>query len=281
MPEPRLIDVLHLSRPHVIGCWQIGDTLVDPGPESCLETLLAGVSGDIRRVLLTHIHLDHGGATGALVERFPDIEVYVHERGAAHLVDPSRLLQSAERLYGERMQELWGRVAPVPERNIHPLNGGETLDGRVDVMEAPGHASHHVCYRWEGWAFVGDVAGVRIGDSGLVLMPTPPPDIDVEAWLASLDRLEGWGPQRIALTHFGAITGDVARHLDIARARLREWAGLAREVDEETFVERVRAQVREGAGDEADAYVQAAPPEQLYMGLARYWQTRQDGAAAP
>src|SRR5579862_6012109 len=158
----RLIDVRHLGRPRVVGCWLVDDVLIDPGPTSCLDTLLAGLEGVVpRSVLLTHIHLDHAGATGSLVERWPELAVYVHERGAPHLIDPSRLLKSARRLYGEDMDELWGEAVPVPEGNIRVLSGGERLlGGAFEVAYTPGHASHHVSYRWGATAFVGDTGGV-------------------------------------------------------------------------------------------------------------------------
>src|SRR5665811_2629622 len=167
---------------------------------------------------LTHIHLDHAAATGALVRRWPELEVYVHERGAPHLVDPAKLLASAERLYGaENMRRLWGEIVPVPEANVKPLEGGETVQG-MRVAYTPGHASHHVCYLHEasGMAFVGDVAAVSVPGTGLVVPPTPPPDIDVERWLDSIGIVEQWQPTRLGLTHFGAID-DPAPHL--ARGR--------------------------------------------------------------
>ena len=185
----RVIDVMHLGRPHVIGCWQVGEALVDPGPESSLQTLLEALGEERpRALLLTHIHLDHAAATGALVRRWPDLEVYVHERGAPHLVDPSKLLASAERLYGEQMERLWGEIVPVPEANVTALAGGETVLG-MRVAYTPGHASHHVCYLHEdsGTAFVGDVAAVRIPGTDLIVPPTPPPDIDIEAWEDSIE----------------------------------------------------------------------------------------------
>ncbi|MGH2887994.1 MAG: MBL fold metallo-hydrolase, partial [Solirubrobacteraceae bacterium] len=124
----RVIDLQHLGRARVIGCWQVGEVLVDPGPGSCLQTLL-GALGDWRprALLLTHIHFDHAGATGALVQRWPDLPVYVHERGAPHMADPSRLYESARRLYGDEMERLWGEMVPVPERNLRALSGGETV----------------------------------------------------------------------------------------------------------------------------------------------------------
>ncbi|MGN6168243.1 MAG: MBL fold metallo-hydrolase [Solirubrobacteraceae bacterium] len=147
LPRIEVIDLHHLGVERVIGCWQIDDILVDPGPASCLETLLAAVQEPPRALLLTHIHLDHAGAAGSLVKRWPDLEVYVHEQGASHLVDPARLLKSAKRLYGDDMERLWGEVLPVPESNLRILTGGERLfDGRFEVAYTPGHASHHVSY---------------------------------------------------------------------------------------------------------------------------------------
>ena len=175
------IDVRHLGREHVICCWRIGDLLIDPGPESSLATVIEALGDEPPRVLLlTHIHLDHAGSAGAIVRRWPEVEVYVHERGAPHMEDPSKLLSSARRLYGDTMDLRWGEVLPVPRERLRPLSGGETVEG-FRVAYTPGHASHHVCYLHEdsGRAFVGDVAGVSIGGGGLVLPPTPPPDIDL------------------------------------------------------------------------------------------------------
>ncbi len=273
------IDCMYLGVDRMIGCWPLGDTLVDPGPESCLETLLAALARPPRRLLLTHVHLDHAGAAGALVERFPGLEVFVHEVGAPHLADPSRLVASAERLYGDRMDELWGRVAPVPERNLRPLRGGERLDDGIGVIHTPGHADHHVAYLHEGTAFVGDVAGVRIPPAGFVLMPTPPPDIDLERWHASIALVEAQRPRRLALTHFGAVDR-VAEHLANARASLDEWAERARGTDRDRFVESIRCAIATATDAEAAArYEQAAPPDQLHMGLERYWRKRAEAGA--
>jgi glyoxylase-like metal-dependent hydrolase (beta-lactamase superfamily II) len=276
----RVIDVMHLGRPHVIGCWQVGDALVDPGPESSLDTLLAGLDGEApRALLLTHIHLDHAAATGAMVRRWPDLEVYVHERGAPHLIDPAKLLASAERLYGEQMQRLWGEIVPVPEENVRVLSGGESVLG-MRVAYTPGHASHHVCYLHEesGTAFVGDVAACRIPGVDLVVPPTPPPDIDVEVWEESIATVEGWAPERLALTHFGAVE-DVPAHLATARERLREDAELARRLDEEEFDRRYRERIVEAAesAGAAEEMLQAVPTEYQWRGLNRYWRKREEG----
>jgi glyoxylase-like metal-dependent hydrolase (beta-lactamase superfamily II) len=280
----RVIDVEHLGRPHVIGCWQVGDALVDPGPESSVETLIAALGGEEapRAILLTHIHLDHAAATGALARRWPSVEVYVHERGAPHLIDPSRLLASAERLYGDDMERLWGEVVPVPEENIKPLSGGEQVLG-MRVAYTPGHASHHVAYLHEesGTAFVGDVAAVAIPGVGLIVPPTPPPDIDVEVWLDSIAIVEGWHPERLALTHFGSVE-EPAEHLAAVRERLREEAELARRLSAEEYEARHRALVAEKAANEQAAaeLLQAVPPEYQWRGLNRYWTKRGEREAA-
>src|SRR3954465_7783920 len=202
----RAIDVMHLGNDRVICAYEQDGLIVDPGPASSVDNLIDALGPTVpRALLLTHIHLDHAGASGVLARRFPELQVYVHERGASHLVDPTKLLESAGRLYGDDMDRLWGEVAPVPEDRIHTLSGGETVDG-FRVAYTPGHASHHVSYLHEesGDAYVGDVAGVRIQPSDFTIAPTPPPDIDLEAWERSLDRVAQWGPRRLCLTHFGA-----------------------------------------------------------------------------
>ena len=272
----RLIDLMHLGRDRVIGCWQVGDVLVDPGPSSCLPTLLAALGDERpRALLLTHIHLDHAGVSGALVERWPELEVYVHERGAAHMVDPSRLLASARKLYGEDMDRLWGEMLPVPERNLTVLQGGEKLLGdRFEVAHTPGHASHHVCYLHDGTAFVGDAGGVRIPPSSFTIPPTPPPDIDIEAWHESLERVAAWKPERLAATHFGSHS-NVEPHLAEVGRRLDEWAERVRLQDLQGFVGGLREEIeRHAAPGTATRYTQAAPPGQMYAGLERYWRKR-------
>jgi glyoxylase-like metal-dependent hydrolase (beta-lactamase superfamily II) len=282
----RAIDVRHLGLERVICCWQVDDVLVDPGPELAVGTLLEAL-GDWRprALLLTHIHLDHAGATGALVRRWPELEVYVHERGAPHLIDPSKLLASAGRLYGEdKMAGLWGEVLPVPAERVHALAGGETLPvaGRVRVQYTPGHASHHVCYLHEGSgrAFVGDMAGVRIPPADVTIAPAPPPDIDVEAWESSLEAIAAWRPTSLGLTHFGAVE-DVDAQLDALRTSLRELAALARNAGPETVEAAVRDRV-DTTGDRAlrAAYTAAVPPEHISAGLGRYWRKRDERAQA-
>jgi len=274
----RAIDVRHLGNEKVICCWDVDGVLVDPGPESTQETLLAGL-GDVEpsAILLTHIHFDHAGVSGALVRRWPDLPVYLHEVGAPHMAAPERLVASAARLYGgeDELARLWGEVVPVPERNLHVLKGGETVLGDFRVEYTPGHASHHVSFLHEptGSAFVGDVAGVRIPPAGYVMAPTPPPDIDVEAWDRSLDVVDGWAPEALALTHFGRVD-DVAAHVAAMRERLHEIVGLAAQHGPEAFAAGITERVERNGGDVAGAYLQAAPPEHLYLGARRYLDKR-------
>jgi glyoxylase-like metal-dependent hydrolase (beta-lactamase superfamily II) len=273
----RVIDLMHLGRPRVIGCWQAGDVLVDPGPESCLPTLLEALGvQQPRALLLTHIHLDHAGASGALVKRWPDLEVYVHKRGAPHLIDPSRLMVSASRLYGDDMDRLWGDMKPVPERNLRVLDQeGTLLDGQFDYVYTPGHASHHVSYLHDGTAFVGDVGGVRINEESLTVPPTPPPDIDVEAWHESIERVREWQPDRLAMTHFGPST-DVDEQLAEVGRRLDDWATRVEETELDEFIALLHEEIADGASDPdlLETYKQAAPPEQMYAGLERYLRKR-------
>ena len=291
------IDLEFLGRAHAIASGIVqsaaGVAIVDPGPTTCLPTLERGLQQhgirwhDVRHIMLTHIHLDHAGATGTIVRAHPHVTVLVHERGATHMADPQKLIDSATRLYGDDMHRLWGEIAPVPQRSLVTLAGGEQIDagGRTfEVAYTPGHASHHVSYldRSSGVAFVGDTAGVCI-DGGYVLPPTPPPDIDVEKWRTSLDALEAWSPDTIFLTHFGPI-GSVRPHLETLWQNLQEMARWVRHTldeggsDEErsrTFAERLRQDMRRQMNEvQIAAYPVAAPFEQLWLGLARYWRKR-------
>jgi glyoxylase-like metal-dependent hydrolase (beta-lactamase superfamily II) len=291
-PDSILIDVHQLDRERVIGAWDLGAAIVDPGPESRIATLLDGLSTEPKALLLTHIHLDHAGASGALVERFPELEVWVHEKGAPHLADPTKLLASAERIYGDRMKPLWGRVVPVPERNLRVLEGGETIrfaDRDFAVEYTPGHASHHVVYfdESDGTAYVGDVGGVRIPPSDLVHPPTPPPDIDVPAWMRSIDLVAAREPRFLALTHFGYVS-DPQAHLERTKEALQEMAELAREIliehgDTEAARDAFVAEVNRRAEARSDARTAAglgrgSPVEQRWAGLRRYWQKQAQAA---
>jgi glyoxylase-like metal-dependent hydrolase (beta-lactamase superfamily II) len=267
----RQIDVRHRGREKVIACFEVDGILVDPGPQSCEETLLEAL-GDERpkALLLTHIHFDHAGAAGSLVRRWPELEVYVHERGAPHMASPERLVASAARLYGgeDGLRETWGEVVPVPEENLKVLSGGETVHG-FEVRYTPGHASHHVCYFRHGVAFVGDMAGVRVPPYDLTLAPTPPPDIDVEAWERSLDAIAAWEPSTLALTHFGT-ADDPPAQMAAVREALRWQAELAAAGDQAAFERAVHERVTAAAPDEVGAVEEAAPLDHLFLGLERW-----------
>lgn len=276
MSVPAHIDVRHLGRPEVIGVWKVDDVLVDPGPSVSLPTLLDALGDWVpSRILLTHIHLDHAGGTGTLAARWPDVEVWVHERGAPHLIDPSKLLSSAQRIYGDEMDTLWGEILPVPEDRMRILSGGESIEG-FDVAYTPGHASHHVAYRHErtGWAFTGDVAGIRIDPHDFILPPTPPPDIDVELWHGSIDQLQAWAPTALAPTHFGP-SANAADHLERLHEALTGWAELARHVDGDVFAGAVRAAEASALPLAVrDALEQGMAAANMWPGLHRYWSKR-------
>jgi glyoxylase-like metal-dependent hydrolase (beta-lactamase superfamily II) len=279
----RAIDVRHKGIDKVICAWEVDGVIVDPGPQSTEEVLLDALGGEApRAILLTHIHFDHAGASGSLVRRWPGLQVYVHERGAPHMAAPERLVASASRLYGgeDAMRELWGEVVPVPEANMHVLGGGETVLDVFRVEYTPGHASHHVSYLHEpsGMAFVGDTAGVRIPPCEFVVAPTPPPDVDIEAWERSLDVLDGWSPSALALTHFGQVD-DVAPHLQRLRSSLHEAARLAGAHGQEAFIAGLQQRIDDLTGDLAPAYSLAAPPDHLYLGLERWHRKRAEAGA--
>jgi len=294
------IDLCFLGRPHAIATGVVsgGGTLalVDPGPTSCLETLELGLQAqglrltDVTHLLLTHIHLDHAGATGTIVRRLPRVQVFVHERGAPHMVDPAKLLASATRLYGDQMDRLWGEFAPVPADRLFVLTGGERVEvcGRTfEVAYTPGHASHHVSYfdRASGVAFVGDTAGVCV-DGGYVLPPTPPPDIDIEAWRDSVARIEAWSPQTLFLTHFGPAPS-VRPHLQTLLEHLDTHADIVRDLlagpgsDEEKMRrfadDLLRTLRRQMTDTQIAAYMASAPPDLLWLGLVRYWKKNTEG----
>ncbi|HEX2128189.1 MAG TPA: MBL fold metallo-hydrolase [Solirubrobacterales bacterium] len=272
---PRLIDTMYLGRDRVIGAHFVRGLIVDPGPSSALDNWIDELEEEPHALLLTHIHLDHAGAAGVLARRFPGLRIYVSEIGAPHVVDPRRLLASAGRLYGpENMEYLWGEVAPVEEGRIVALAGGEEVEG-FRVLHTPGHASHHLCFfdLETGDAYVGDMAGVRIPPSDYTVPPTPPPEIDVETWLASVDAIEAMSPSALHLTHFGA--AEPGAQLDRVRGALRRNAELARAGEREAFLETIARETEANNDTQAAASLrQAAPPEQLWLGLERYWRKR-------
>ncbi len=268
----KCIDVHHLGAAGAIAAYLVDGCLIDPGPSSSLDGLLRGL-GDERpeRLLLTHIHLDHAGAAGTLVRRWPDLEVWVHERGAEHLAAPEKLIASATRLYGDDMDRLWGEIVPVPRESLRVIGSGGEDHGAWRIAYTPGHASHHVAYLHKPTAtiYAGDVAGVRIPPEGHVLAPTPPPDIDLTAWHGSLDLLDGWRADRVAVTHFGA-WDDVDAQLAECRAALDRMAMAAAGTDGPGFTEWIRAEIESATSPQTAAtYAHAMPFETLHPGLER------------
>jgi glyoxylase-like metal-dependent hydrolase (beta-lactamase superfamily II) len=277
-PEP--LDLHHQDAERVIGVYVLetadGPALFDCGPTSCLPALKERLTEqglaltDLRHLLLSHIHLDHAGAAGVLVREHPGLQVHVSEIGAPHLIDPSRLERSARRLYGDTFDTLWGELAPVPEQNLDIV--GQRVLG-LDCFPSPGHASHHVCYiDGAGTLYAGDAAGVRIVPNRYVFPPTPPPDVDLEAWERTIDEIERHASERLALIHFGVVESP-RDHLRRLRRELRVWAQRVRQgMSEEEFAEAARADLHDEDGEEGAAdYERAAPLWQSYAGLKRYW----------
>jgi glyoxylase-like metal-dependent hydrolase (beta-lactamase superfamily II) len=273
------VDLRFGGRERVIGVYLLetrdGPALFDCGPSTCVPQLKEGLAErglaltDLRHLLLSHIHLDHAGATGVLVREHPELRVHVSEIGAPHLVRPERLERSARRLYGAEFDSLWGELAPVPERNVEVV--GPDVVG-LDCFPSPGHAGHHVCYLdRDGTLLAGDAAGVRIQPAEYVMPPTPPPEVDLEAWETTLGEIERRAPERLALVHFG-VASEPAPHLAELRRHLQEWAAIVeRGASEEEFVAAVR---REGH----EEYEAAMPLWQSYAGLKRYWDKRREAA---
>jgi glyoxylase-like metal-dependent hydrolase (beta-lactamase superfamily II) len=287
MATARPIDLLHLGAERVVGCYLLetpdGPGLLDCGPTSCLAALEAGLAErgtaveELAHLFLTHIHLDHAGAAGALVRRNPELRVHVSDVGAPHLAEPTRLEASARRLYGEAFDELWGELVPVPAAQIEPCVPGNTAPRNarhagLEWFASPGHASHHVCWvDGHGTLYTGDAAGVRIEPHREVLPPTPPPDIDLEAWAHTLDEIERRAPERLALIHFGVFE-DVQRHLEELRERLATWAERVElGMPQDEFV---TAALGDFPPEVGAAYDHAMPFWQSYAGLRRYWDKR-------
>jgi glyoxylase-like metal-dependent hydrolase (beta-lactamase superfamily II) len=301
--EIEIVDLNFMGAEHVIASFVLlGDdsaALVETGPTTCLERLMGGLEDrgvspeDVRRVFLTHIHLDHAGASGHLAELLPNATFYVHEVGHPHMVDPSKLLKSATRIYGERMEELWGEARPVPGDRLEILKGGEELeaaDGTLVAHYTPGHAYHHLAYLepGSGALFTGDVAGIRMPGQSYVRPPTPPPEIDLEAWVQSIELMRRLSPESLWPTHFGHFD-DVGRHLGELEQRLQDWllfveermdGGAGRdEIADELKTKGDAEMLAEGASlEESEHYDLAGDYPTLVDGLVRYVSKRRKGA---
>ena len=270
-----------------------GPFLIESGPASTVDNLVERLAehdvapDDIRDVFVTHIHLDHAGAAGWWAER--GATVYVHPRGAAHLIDPSKLLASAARIYGDRMDVLWGETRPAPESNVRSVEDGEVVKARgieVRAIDTPGHARHHHVWRVEDIAFTGDAAGIHVPGCPLVDLPAPPPEFDLEAWNVSIDRLLAENFARLYPTHFGpldqpAVQLEKLRSLMNAATDLLE--GFVREgLDRDAIVPRYLEWNRERAVSEGldeemiRRYETANPPTMSVDGVLRYLSRRAD-----
>ena len=286
-----IIDLNFMDTEHVIASFLLlgeeSAALVETGPTSCIEHLTGGLKNhgvspeDVRQVFLTHIHLDHAGASGHLAGLLPNATFYVHEVGYPHLVDPSKLLKSATRIYGERMEELWGEARPVPEDRLEVLEGGEELEAAGGVLAAhytPGHAYHHLAYLDpnSGALFTGDVGGIRLPGQSYVRPPTPPPEIDAEAWFQSIERIRQIGPQSLYLTHFGRFE-DTDRHLGELEQRLHDWLLFVEERMEEGMERDEVAGELKAKGDAEMVAEGASPVESEHYDLAGDYPTLTDG----
>ncbi len=294
-----LVDLHFLGRPAVIGTAVLtgpdGVCLIDPGPSTTVDALARGLAAkgmamaDVRALLLTHIHLDHCGGTGTLVAAHPHLEVYVHERGAPHMVDPTKLIASATRLYGDRMELLWGAIRPVPADRIRPLGDRNDLQigGRaLESVWTPGHANHHVCYldAADQTAYTGDTVGMCRPGHPAVVPPALPPEVDLVAWRDSTDRLLAWHPKAFFVTHFG-VQPDPAAHVDRFWQRLDDWSARVQvsldqpgpdEAHAAAFAAAALADLAQASTPEnASAHALAAPFELCWYGRARYWRKRQ------
>jgi glyoxylase-like metal-dependent hydrolase (beta-lactamase superfamily II) len=273
--------------------------IVDPGPGSTIATLRQqlqahGLSvGALDAILLTHIHLDHAGATGALVQENPRLAVYVHKLGAPHMIDPSKLLASAARLWPDNLQQLFGEAVPVPVSNLRILEGGETIplgSRKIDVAYTPGHASHHVSYfeDKEGVAFVGDTTGIRIEGHSYVMPATPPPDIDLQIWDSSFKAILERRPKRLFLTHFG-FSENPAPHIAQFRERLHRWMETTVRILQtaksdaealESFMATMRAEIAQHLpAEEVEQYIRTAGLNLSFLGLARHARKRAQAAS--
>jgi glyoxylase-like metal-dependent hydrolase (beta-lactamase superfamily II) len=289
----QILDTRQLGRPGIIAATAVetneGLALFDTGPESTFDHIAADMrkvgfeAKDVRHVFLSHIHFDHAGAAWRFAEL--GATIYVHPRGAPHLVDPTKIVASATRIFGDDMQKLWGRIAPVPEQSVRILSDNDVVQiapFEVRAIETPGHASHHHIYQWEDNVFGGDIAGVRIG-GGPPIPPFVPPELHIESWLDSIDRICALNPAKLYLPHFGLVEGSVSSHLDALEERVRRWSTWFRDrmragEDEgqmvPAFAEYEANDLRAGGATEEEArgYETADPSFMAVSAAVRYWQ---------
>ena len=277
---------LHHQASGIVACYLLdtddGPALFDCGPTSCIPALRSGLAerglelGDVRHLLLSHIHLDHAGAAGVLVREHPALQVHVSEIGAPHLIDPSRLDASARRLYGDAFDDLWGELAPIPSENVHVV--GDSVVG-LACFPTRGHASHHVSYlQADGMLYAGDAVGVRLVGARFVMPPCPPPEFDLEAWEETIREIERRAPARMALIHFGVVH-DVQEHLASLRETLGRWSERVEDgMDEEAFGAAARFDISRIDPELVDEYQRAGPFWHSYHGIERYWRKKREAA---
>jgi glyoxylase-like metal-dependent hydrolase (beta-lactamase superfamily II) len=293
------VDTMMTGRPVVTSAYLIHASepaLVETGPTTSAEAVLAGLASldmgpdDLAHIVVTHIHLDHAGGLGRLAAAFPSATVWVHQRGAPHVVDPTKLVASAARVYGEeRMSRMFGPVDPTPKDRVRPVDEGDVVklrDRSLEVMYTPGHASHHVSLvdSDSGAVFTGDALGVHLPDVRVLQPATPPPDIDIELGVRSIERIRDRAETLLLFSHFGPVT-EVGELCAIAAARLQRWAGIVREAMDETedldrITELLRTRTADefenaaAARDEIDRFEILADMRNNAAGLARYWRKR-------
>ena len=297
-----ILDTRQLGMPGIIAATAVeideGLALFDTGPESTFENVRAELqkagfaADDVRHVFLSHIHFDHAGAAWRFAEL--GAMVYVHPRGAPHLIDPQKLIESATRIYGDDMGRLWGQFAPIAEERLKVMQDGDVVrvaPFNVRAIETPGHASHHHVYQWEDNLFGGDIAGVRLG-GGPPVPPFVPPELHIESWRESIGKIRALNPAKLYLPHFGPVPGSISEHLDALDERISRWAIWFRErmragQDEEqltpAFAEQVVEELRtEGATEEEVRAYEAADPSFMAVGAAlRYWRKHHPEALQP
>ena len=286
-----ILDTRQLGRPGIVAATALetddGIALFDTGPESTFDNVIVDLQKagfareDVRHVFLSHIHFDHAGAAWRFAET---ATVYVHPRGAPHLIDPTKLIESATRIFGDDMERLWGKIAPVPADRVRILEDNEVVPVspfEIRAIATPGHASHHHVYHWNDNVFGGDVAGVRIGN-GPPIPPFVPPELQVESWRESIAKIRSLNPKNLYLPHFGKVNGSISEHLDALDERVVRWSEWFREKiradDDETklrstFADLEHSELRSGGAtqDEVDGY-EAADPSYMAVGAAiRYW----------
>jgi glyoxylase-like metal-dependent hydrolase (beta-lactamase superfamily II) len=287
-----VLDTRQLGRPGIVAVTALetnsGIVLFDTGPESTFATVtdqlhqLGVAPNDVRFVFLSHIHFDHAGAAWRFAEL--GATIYVHPRGAPHLIDPTRLIESATRIYGDQMEKLWGRFGSISAEKVKILTDNDIVQVpqfEVRAIPTPGHASHHNVYQWEDNLFGGDVAGVRLG-GGPPVPPFVPPELHIESWLESLDKIRALKLERLYLPHFGLVTGSISDHLTKLEQRIRRWAVWFRDripagEEEAQLVPAFAAFVtdelaKEGATESESVDYECADPSFMAVSAAlRYW----------